>query len=857
MGGLALGVGMLLDNSIVVLDNIVRLRAQGKSKYQAAIVGAKQMGGAIFAATVTTIVVFLPFLFLQGIASQIFWDLALTISFSLLASLLAAIMIIPMAYTTFLGNKPAKKEIKVERVVKQSYAKALNFALNNKIFVGLIVLVLVIGSVLIAFNFDLEMFPDSFMGSITVEYHFNTTHMSVNDITWEAAHKKAIKDIVELADEFEDVDAVGISESTGLTIAGITIGGGALQAALTVVPYRQRRQDPLLMIGELERQLNLRGGALYRVQLSMVSVMTLIDFGDLVNTIPVYVTGNDHRALTAASQNLRDMLNDIDGVDLVSVSGGTMADFGAGMGLDVAGAEEHRLIINKDAASRAGLTVAEVYLQIDEWLNVPGVVQNINIREGQSGENANYGIVIYMPRHNPRAWFVDNNGNRIYFANNTQKDIEYFVTNNTNQAKIITQGIGAAQTHRMVLPNEQIPVVRSGNNFSYNYLTPGTTTPRTAVFALREREDGGVDDTIFFDNDVSVNSNQLLNMPIRTQGMAATNFVSLYSLLDDASFTDASRTKLATHEGATDILRINRQNTIIFNVVYSEHANARQVRQLVQTAIAEFNEATAGISATTEGHVTIMDEVFRHLFMVLAVAVALIFLIMVAQFGSWKLPLIIFTTVPLAFVGGFYMLAMAGLNLSIMALMGLIIVMGVATTTGIVFVDYAKRLVEEGLPKREALLRAGMDRLRPIMMTELSTIFALIAMAADNTDLGAVLRPLAIAAIGGLLFTMFVSLFIVPIMFDLIYTKSKRVMERKLALAKEDLRVDEGAEPFDDESPEQKAFVHELACHNCGLIHLIKSRLDTKIGVVDIEDGADINEFLDAVTEDENTNEQD
>ena len=168
-----------------------------------------------------------------------------------------------------------------------------------------------------------------------------------------------------------------------------------------------------------------------------------------------------------------------------------------------------------------------------------------------------------------------------------------------------------------------------------------------------------------------------------------------------------------------------------------------------------------------------MEEVFNNLYLILGFGIALIYLIMVAQFQSWKKPFIVMFAIPLAFTGSFLAILITGIELSAVALMGIIVLMGVAVNNGIVFVEYTGQLIDSGADKRTALIRTGIDRLRPILMTTLTTVCAMFIMAFDNSDYGKLLAPLAITMLGGLIYATLITLFLVPIMFDIFNRKAK------------------------------------------------------------------------------------
>jgi len=234
--------------------------------------------------------------------------------------------------------------------------------------------------------------------------------------------------------------------------------------------------------------------------------------------------------------------------------------------------------------------------------------------------------------------------------------------------------------------------------------------------------------------------------------------------------------------GYTSIKHEQGRKIITLTIGYDDTVKINEVEKDVALAIAEYNKSKpATITVDTAQSLSIMDEVINNLYLILGAAIILIYLIMVAQFQSWKKPFIVMFTVPLAFTGSFALMLLTGTSINIMSLVGIIILMGVVVNNGIVFVDYADKVMESGTTKREALLKTGVDRLRPILLTALTTISALIIMATNTTDYGLLLSPIAISMVGGLTYATFVTLFVVPIAYD-IFNPRYKIPEQVQAL---------------------------------------------------------------------------
>lgn len=171
------------------------------------------------------------------------------------------------------------------------------------------------------------------------------------------------------------------------------------------------------------------------------------------------------------------------------------------------------------------------------------------------------------------------------------------------------------------------------------------------------------------------------------------------------------------------------------------------------------------------------NEMVSSMLTMIGLAIIFIYLVMVAQFGSLLSPFIILLTIPLAFTGGLVALLITGEEISVMALMGFLVLSGVVVNNGIVFVDYANKLRLDGMEKKEALVETGKTRMRPIMMTALTTILAMSVMAASQDSTAAMSRGMAIVTIGGLVYATFMTLFIVPVLYDIFYRRKLKKVD--------------------------------------------------------------------------------
>ena len=790
MGGLTLGVGMLVDNSIVVLENIQRLRLQGKTRFESAIQGAKQMTGAIFASTMTTIVVFLPIVFISGLVREILTDMALTVCFSLLASLFVALTVIPIS-TAYVIKELPKNDSKLIKSVKKAYIRSLNFSLNNKWIVLSIALILFVGMTLSGFLVSkTEVFPKTYMGSVSVSFDINKDAidernfgLSVMDeeyLTNEDIEAEIVSKALDVFNNYPDIEAAAIYSDAGMSVGGFSIGGGALSASLSLVTEKERTMDPFDLCEEIEKSLDAVGGNLFTTSVSVSSIMSFS--GSFVDTeYSIYVFGNDYDQMIEEADKLASAISASE--KIVSVR----------KNVDTA-SEEYKLIVDKDEASKYGLTTGQVYLQISDALKTVSSSHTLRLYSDETNSGkTNYDVMIYSEIYENTSWLLgERNGTAVkIFVNNNYdysgEENQYFVKNISGNT-IFVKDSGFVQT---IGSNQMIPVSFADETFSYEYAV------------VVKNEDTGLHDVTYTTQEISVeNMTQFYSikrdeidlMTLNIEGSdvlgngATTKSVPLYKLLTEDCFSKDSLGNILYRSGfSEDIpasfvktsgytgIRHSEGRKIItltveYDGAYSENDAVNDINQIVGL----YNESKPStVSVDTKEAVGLMDEVFNNLYLILGAAIILIFLIMVAQFQSWKKPFIVMFTVPLAFTGSFALMLVTGTSINIMSLIGIIILMGVVVNNGIVFVDYTDKVIESGTDKREALLKTGVDRLRPILLTALTTISAMIIMATNRTDYGLLLAPIAIAMVGGLGYATFVTLYVVPIAYDIINKKYK------------------------------------------------------------------------------------
>ena len=633
LSGLALGVGMLVDNSVVVIENIYRLRNRGLPAPRAAVQGARQVSGSIISSTLTTICVFLPLVFTTGMIRDLLSDMALTIGYSLIASLIVALTVVPCAGSTVLKKQKEIRHPWFDRLLNL-YEKALRFCLNCKPVPIALAVGLLVFSVWQVIHMGIVLIPEMSTNQLSV-----TVEMPENTAKEDAfATADAVMDQLIAVDGIETVGAMSGGAATG-AIAGMSTSsstdntrfvyyivlndeGGKNQAAI-----RQQIAD---RTADLPCEVKTSSGG-------MADMSSLTGGG-----LQIDVYGNNLEDLLTASEQVMEMLSHVDGLTEIS-NGQEESD------------AEVRIVINKDKAMRLGLTVAQVYQEIAKALTTDSTFTTLTV-----GSDT-YDVSIVDNTRTP-------NLDDIF-------DLE-FETTATDE-----DGNTVKETHRL------------------------------GEFASRR-----------------------------------------------------------TGESYASISRENSSRYISVTSTTMEGYNTTLISRDVEKEMQNLN-LPAGCTAEIAGESTQVNDMVQEMVKMMALALAFIYFIMVAQFQSLLSPFIVLFTIPLAFTGGMLGLLIAGEQLSLISLMGFLVLMGVVVNNGIVFVDYANQLRIGGLGRTEALVATGRTRMRPILMTTLTTVLAMTAMLL-STDPGSEMgKGMAIVVIGGLSYATLMTLFIVPVLYDTFYRR--------------------------------------------------------------------------------------
>lgn len=644
LSGLSLGVGMLVDNSIVAIENIYRLYSQGYTKFKAAVAGAKQISGAICASTLTTVCVFLPIVFTQGLTKQIFTDMGLTIAYSLVASLIVALTFVPTMSSLLLKEKNVQINHKLFDKFTNAYTKALDWSLGHKAISLLFVIALFVYSVVSIGFMGTEFMPSMEGTQMTASLTMPKESLKEDLINMSDT-------VIDRMEEIEDIETVGAIMGSG----GMSLGMGAPSSGGNKMDYYiLLREKSKLSTSEIAEEIKEKTKDLdctLSIQTSNMDMSMLGGTGISVN-----IKGRDLDTLSQVAKDLSAKLQDIEGVDTVT-------------GVTQDAPEETVITVNKVLAAKHGLTVAQVYGEISQAL------KQENTSTTLSTDIEDFPVIM---------------------INSTAKEIS---RDNIADYEIKLQ-----------------------NNASQS--------------AMAEQDEETKKDSI--------------------------------KLSEIATITQK--------EGRNTINHDNQSRIHTITVLIAEGHNIGLVGRDVTKVLDEY-EVPAGYSIDQTGeNETIVDALF-NLVLMIALAIVFIYMIMVAQFQSLLSPFIVMFTIPLAFTGGLIALQVCGLNLSVLSMLGFLVLSGVVVNNGIVFIDYTNQLRQSGIDKKSALLQAGRDRIRPILMTAITTILGLSTMA-FAVGMGAdMMQAMAVVTIGGLMYATVLTLFIVPVLYDMMHKKPIKVID--------------------------------------------------------------------------------
>lgn len=647
LSGLALGIGMLVDNSIVVIENIYRLRSKGVGAARAAVQGTKQVAGAIIASTLTTVCVFLPMVFTAGTVRELMMPISLTIIFTLAASLLIAMTVVPAAGSTLLRNSKEKKHPFFDKV-QDIYGKMLAFCLKVKVVPLAIAIGLLVYSIWAVMRMGIVMIPDMTSNQIEISVQMP------EDTDKEECYKRAdqVLDAMTTVDGIGDVGAMAGGDTT--LVASSSGMSDNTYDQFTFLVLTENENAGKEEVNRICREIEERTADIdceLTISTGMSEMSTMMGSG-----LSVKVYGDDLDTLTKITQDICDLAATIPGYENIS-NGQEEPD------------QVIRLVLDKDAAMRKGLTVAQIFSEL--------------------------------------------NGK---------------MTESTDAATVTIDG----EDMKIVVKDGREPLTRE-NLLDYN-------------FEIQTTDDNG------------------------------------NTVTEDHPLSEFATLKL--EEGVQSINRENQSRYMTVTATVAEGSNATLLSRELQPLIDAY-ELPDGYTIDTAGESDMVNQMVIQMSKVLLLGLALIYLVMVAQFQSLLSPFIVLFTVPLAFTGGLIGLLLMNEPLSVMGMMGFVVLLGTVVNNGIVFVDYANQLRVGGLERREALIATGKTRMRPILMTALTTILAMASLLFGDDLSSQMSKGMAIVVAGGLAYATLMTLFIIPVMYDILFKRKP-------------LQVDIGSENLDD-----------------------------------------------------------
>jgi HAE1 family hydrophobic/amphiphilic exporter-1 len=623
LGGLALGVGMLVDNAIVVIENIYRHLSKGGSRKEAAISGATEVGGAVTASMLTTLSVFLPMVFVGGMIGDIFKELALTVTFALLASWAVALTVVPALAGLLL--KPEKVKEKKE---SNWYKKVIRWSLDHRFIVLLLAFLTLAGSLFLAPRVGTEFMPSQDEGTFTIDV----------ELPEGASFERTIAVVEEMEAEILDiseVDIVTASVGNADALMAAATGSGENQGSLTVklvaAGDRERSTEQVMnAVKDNAEKWEEEASLTFNLSNSMEAM------SGAQNAVEVMLLGDDREQLEVYTTELSERLDELEEIRTVTDSVQT-------------GKPEYQFVIDKAEAFQYGLTAGQAASFINESLqgNVAATIFDTDVRVHMEG------------------------------ISNSKEDLENLSVPNQSGQEVALKDIGE--------------IVRG--------------------------------------------------------------------------------------EGPVTVVRENQQDSIVVTATFEGKdmgTVAMNVQRTIDSMVNDLDVNTDLYTIKTGGGAEMMDDAFASLLLAVVLAIVFVYMVMASQFESLLQPFIIMFTLPLAIIGVILGLFLTGYAFGVTAFIGIIILVGIVVNNAIVFIDYTNQLRDRGMTVREALVQAGATRLRPIIMTALTTMLGLLPLAiglGEGTELQA---PMAIAVIGGLFSASVLTLVVIPVIYSLLTSRQEK-----------------------------------------------------------------------------------
>lgn len=635
IGGLALGIGMLVDNSIVVLENIYRNRSLGIDRITASIDGTNEVSMAVTASTLTTVAVFLPIVFTGGLAATIFKDFALTIVIALFSSLFVALTLVPMMSSKLITVKNMESEEAQEKrhgIIIVTYKKILSWSLRHRIITVALSVALFIISIVMVVAVGAEFFPATDQGQINV----SVSLPAGSELEKTDAILGEIQSIILKTPEVKTI----FTSSGGQGIMSLSSGSNSGSIMIMLKDLKDRSRSTKEISDEIRKAVRDVPGA--DISVTEASLMTM---GVSGGSISISVKGDDMDTLKSIGDDFKEIVEKVEGTREVKTS---YKD----------GIPEVQIIADRSIASQYGLSTAQIGTSVNNTLAGANVTK----------------------------FKIDGNEINVRLKGDS----------------IYGQGISILE----MLP---VSTITGGN------------IPLSEVAQIKVE-----------------------NGPI--------------------SITRENQTRVMTVSGSV----IGRDIQSVSNEIMQK--------------LKEYNMPN-GYEYSFGGETQQIQETFSDLFLAMAMAILLVYMIIAAQFESLIQPLSIMFSVPLALSGGFIGLYATGLPLNVVGIIGFIILVGIVVNNAIVLVDYINNRRKRGEDRTVAILKAGPIRIRPILMTALTTILGLVPMAIGSGEGGELTQSMGVVVIGGLALSTALTLIIVPVMYTVfddmtIFVKKKLIKDK-------------------------------------------------------------------------------
>ena len=670
LAGLSLGIGMLVDNSVVVIENVYRLRSRGIPAARAAVMGTRQVGMSIVASTLTSVCVFLPVIFSSSIVRSLLQPMSLCIGYCLAASLIVAMTVVPAASATVLKKAEPKKLAWFEKI-QNGYGKSLAWCLQHRALPLVAAVVLLVFCVWRVASMGVVLLP-------TITSNEASITLSTDDSLSKEDSYAVAGQVVEAVMGVENVEEVGITTDT--SVAGLDISQLGLPSAIT----------------DLLNAANSYGS--YQLNVMLKEDLSSSEIEAARQALVDATSGIEHCTASVEISGMQELTSQLAG----------------GLSVKVYGAD------------------AETLNQLGEK-----VVEMVNETEGFA--NATTGL------------------------GNGDSTINLHI----DRDKVRSYGLTVAQVYQQIAAK----------------LTT-TTTAQTPVVI-----DGTSMNVQISDNLDPVTKENMMDLTFTTSVMSAdgTTATGTCTLADMATWVEGTAPDSITSENQTQFITVTADTLEGYNTT----VQSRELQKKLE-AFAQTSEMPEGCSFSMGGESDTVNYMVNEMVQWMALALPFVYLVMVAQFQSLLSPFIVLFTVPLAFTGGLLGLLATSQQLTMISLMGFIVLMGTVVNNGIVFVDYTNQLRLGGMDRRAALIATGKTRMRPILMTTLTTVLAMLQMVFSDDMASQLMSGMAIVIICGLSYATLMTLYIVPIMYDILFKKPP-------------LNVDIGDEAHFDDIPDDAA----------------------------------------------------